>query len=73
MLFQDFLTQLSELGYPEQAEEYLLAVMFRAAVKGIDPDDTLSMDADEIVRLIVTPEEPYGWNTVWGEHIVKSS
>ena len=66
----DFLEALQERDRGEEAESYYWSLLLLASVKGITPDELLSMTLEECVRAVNTPRGPPGWNTMWGEKIV---
>ena len=69
MLFIDFLNALSFKGRGGEAFKYLTSVSCEAAVRGVNPEDLLVAEFDDVVALIKEEKRPPqlpGWDlTVW--------
>ncbi len=65
---------LQDKGRDEDAEKYLFGLMMEALSHGLLPDEILSMTLDEYVsRRDAPPPGPPGWNTYWGNSVVRHS
>jgi len=69
MLFIDFLTALTARGKDAEAWRYMTSASCEAATRGVNPEDLLVAEFDDVVALIKEEKRPPqlpGWDlTVW--------
>ena len=70
MKFYAFLDTLLDGGEENLVSSYIIEVSANLMFKGYDFEDILEMDMSTLTKELRKPESPYGWNTVWGKHIV---